>query len=102
MSSDLDVVFNNPKFDEASPFGGYKSKTDPFSADGSWPWSKIFFVGLMVLCIIGIILAVLFIIFSKKFNKNIRTTTTSTIVGAKEAGFKDISSNPTYKPVPNV
>ncbi|CAF0856121.1 unnamed protein product [Adineta steineri] len=40
---------------------------------GHWPWSKILIIGLIALCIIGIILALVFCLLGKKFRKNQRT-----------------------------
>ncbi|CAF0805577.1 unnamed protein product [Adineta steineri] len=44
---------------------------------GHWPWSKILIIGLIALCIIGIILALIFCILGKKFRKNQRSATTA-------------------------
>jgi len=70
-----------------------------------WGWStkKLIFAGLIALCILGIILAIVFLVIGKKFKKNKRsppaagaTTTTKTVV------TKNISPDPKYQPVPNV
>jgi len=68
---------------------------------GIWTWNKALMVGLIGLCIIGIILALIFIIVGKKFKKNKRTpaaVTTSTTAGA--GVVKGISPKSEYSPVP--
>ncbi len=70
---------------------------------GAWTWNKALVVAFIGLCIIGIILALIFIIIGKKFKKNKRTTaatTTPTTTTAGAGGSKGISPKSEYSPVP--
>ncbi|UJR24586.1 hypothetical protein I4U23_005961 [Adineta vaga] len=69
---------------------------------GPWTWNKILFVGLIALCIIGIILAILFIVIGKKFQKNKRTTTTGSTTTTKNVVTTNIAAGGKYEPVRNV
>jgi hypothetical protein len=70
---------------------------------GDWTWNKALVVGFIGLCIIGIIVALLFMIIGKKFKKNKRaqaapTSSTTTTTGAGVT--KGISPKSEYSPVP--
>jgi len=68
-----------------------------------WSTTKLLLVGLIALCILGIILAAIFFLVSKKFKKNPRTTGTSgSTTTTKAAVTKGVSPDPKYQPVPNV
>ncbi|CAF2755860.1 unnamed protein product [Rotaria sp. Silwood2] len=99
MPSDLDTIFDDS--DEDSTIDSSKSKINAFVSEGSWSGNKLLFIVLMALCIIGIILALLFIILGKKFKKNTRSITTRSTTTTKEVELRDMSPNPTYQPVPN-
>jgi len=66
---------------------------------GSWTWNKILFVGLIALCIIGIILAVIFLVLGRKSKKNKRPTTAGSTTATKSVVTKDISPGTRYEPV---
>jgi mannose/fructose/N-acetylgalactosamine-specific phosphotransferase system component IIC len=72
-----------------------------FTILGTWNWNKALFTILIGLCIIGIILAVVYMIIGKRFKKNKRappaaTTTTTT----QAAATRGISPKQEYSPVP--
>jgi mannose/fructose/N-acetylgalactosamine-specific phosphotransferase system component IIC len=66
---------------------------------GSWSWNKILFVGLIALCIIGIILAVVFLVLGKKFKKNQRSKPPGSTAATKSVVTKDVSPGTRYEPV---
>jgi mannose/fructose/N-acetylgalactosamine-specific phosphotransferase system component IIC len=69
---------------------------------GSWTWHKTLLVVLIALCIIGIILALVFLIIGKKKNKknNRPQQPAAGPKTTKSAVQKGISPNPEYSPVP--
>lgn len=68
-----------------------------------WSTGKFLLVGLIALCILGIILAAIFFVISKKFKKNQRTTTSpGSTTTTKAVVTKGVSPDPKYQPVPNV
>jgi len=113
MVSDPDTVFVNLRIDEESAFVSSQSKTEPLSYQGffldiilhvffliilgSWTWHKTLLVVLIALCIIGIILALVFLIIGKKKTKKNNQSQQS---ATKLPGKKGISPNPEYSPVP--
>ncbi|CAF1276890.1 unnamed protein product [Rotaria sp. Silwood1] len=101
MSTDLDIGYDDDRFDKHSSFKSFESKINGFSSEVSGPDKDIFTITLMILCIIGMILALVFIIFGKKFKKY-KSTTTETITTTNAIELKDMSSNREYQPVSNV
>ena len=67
---------------------------------GTRSWTNGLIIGLIALCIIGIILAIIFIIIGKK-SKNKRSTTTNPPGETpKGVGGKSVTRDPKYSPVP--
>jgi hypothetical protein len=91
-----------------SAYDELSSTTAVITGDGGkrwfgWSTQKFLLVGLIALCILAIIIALLCVILGKKFKKNKKsapaggsTTTTRQVV------TKGISADPKYQPVPNV
>ncbi|CAF1662094.1 unnamed protein product [Adineta ricciae] len=69
---------------------------------GVWTWNKILFVGLIALCIIGIILALLFLIIGKKFKKNKGTQGSRSTTTTKSVVTSNVAAGGRYEPVRNV
>ncbi len=67
---------------------------------GPWTWNKALIVGLIGLCIIGIIVALLFFILGKKFNKSVTNPSVSGSEKTKSVVSKGISPKSEYSPVP--
>ena len=67
-----------------------------------WGWStqKTLIVGLIALCILAIIIAIVFLVLGKKFKKNKRSTQGGASTTAK-GGVTKGSSDPKYQPVLN-
>ncbi|CAF1430355.1 unnamed protein product [Rotaria sordida] len=66
-------------------------------------WNNISHVTLIVLCVIGIIFALLALIFGKKFKKIKRSTITDTIITTKEKPVViDVSPDTKYEPVSTI
>jgi hypothetical protein len=120
MDSNLDTVIvhlyidDNPFYEEA-----YLSRTGSLLSQGcfflcrresyiylfiilGWSTKKLIFAGLLALCIIGIILAIVFLVVGKKFKKNKRSTPAGAPPGPKSVVTKTGSPDPKYQPVPNV
>lgn len=92
--------FTSTVFNELSENG-----TSIAGADGKrwWGWSttKLIIFGLIALCILGIILAIVFFLLSKK-KKNKRSPAAGTTTTTKAVVTKTNSPDPKYQPVPNV
>jgi len=67
---------------------------------GSWSWNKALFAGLIALCIIGIILAIVFMIIGKRFKKNKRSTSAGATGTSKSVAAKPGTPDPKYSAVP--
>ncbi len=67
-----------------------------------WSTKKLIFAGLIALCILGIILAIVFFVIGKKFKKNKRSPAAGTTTTTKAVVTKGVSQDPKYQPVPNV
>ncbi|CAF0973697.1 unnamed protein product [Adineta steineri] len=67
-----------------------------------WSWQKAILIGLVALCILGIILAVLFLVFGKKLKNKKRTPPAGSTTTTKAVVTKGISPDPKYQPVPNI
>jgi mannose/fructose/N-acetylgalactosamine-specific phosphotransferase system component IIC len=72
-----------------------------FIISGSWPTLKIVTVGLIALCIIGIILALVFLVISKKFKKNKRSATTGSTGTSQAVVTRGPATVPKYQQVPS-
>jgi len=68
-----------------------------------WGWStkKLIFAALIALCLLGIILAIVFIVLGK-YKKNKRSTPAGTTTTTKTVVTKGVSPDQKYQPVPNV
>lgn len=73
-----------------------------FSIISGWSTRNIIIGLLIALCLIGIIAAILFFVFGKKFRKNKRTATTGATTTTKAVVTKGIAQDQKYKPLPNV
>jgi len=69
---------------------------------GSWSTLKIVTVGLIALCIIGILVGLICMVVSKKFKKNKRSTTTGGTTTTGAVVTKGSAATPKYKQVPTV
>ncbi|CAF3832602.1 unnamed protein product [Rotaria sordida] len=99
MSNVINQAFQSSEQDSTP--GPWKTR-DGTGNFGSWYWNKVSHVTLIALCIIGIILALLALIFGKKFKKTKRSTIADTITTTKEPVVTDISPNTKYEPVSSV
>lgn len=66
-----------------------------------WSTTKLIIFGLIALCILGIILAIVFFLLSKK-KKNKRSPPAGASTTTKAVVTKTNSPDPKYQPVPNV
>ncbi|CAF1359403.1 unnamed protein product [Adineta ricciae] len=104
MSTDTsdDTVVVHLQIDDNTSLNDIKSRSPDFLSQGVWTWNKILFVGLIALCIIGIILALLFLIIGKKFNKNKRTQASGSTTTTKSVVTSNVAAGGRYEPVRNV
>jgi hypothetical protein len=104
-------IYGNTKFSDS--FNDFTTAVyDELNGNGTaitggkrwWGWStkKLIFAGLVALCILGIILAIVFLILGKKFKNNKKSTSTGTTTTTKSVVTKGVSPDQKYQPVPNV
>ena len=67
-----------------------------------WSTKQLIIGGLIALCILGIILAILFLVLGKKFKKNRNSPGAGTTTTTKAVVTKGVSPDQKYQPVPNV
>ncbi len=67
-----------------------------------WSTKNIILAGLVALCILGIILAIVFLVLGKKFKKNKKSPAAGPTTTTKAVVTKGVSPDQKYQPVPNV